>query len=193
MPAFVLASGSPRRRAFLEELGYRPEVLTSDIPEVPAAHESAEACARRLSGEKASAVYARRPDAVVLAADTVVTIGGRILGKPMNESDFSRMMALLSGATHEVITAVAISSAAGLDLLSVRTAVTFRPISVAEIDWYWGTGEPRDKAGGYALQGAGGAFITGISGSHSNVIGLPLVETVEMLDRAGIAPPWRRT
>jgi septum formation protein len=192
MVAFVLASASPRRRQFLEELGFRPEIVPADIDETPRLDEEVSSYVRRLAAEKARAVAVLRPDAVVLAADTIVTIEGQLLGKPAGAQAFSLMMQKLSGRTHQVLTAAAVCSPGkALREVVASTDVTFRQLSAAEIDWYWTTGEPRDKAGGYALQGLGGAFVRSIAGSHSNVIGLPLVETLELLQEVGIPSPWQ--
>jgi septum formation protein len=191
MTALVLASGSPRRLQYLRELGYSPEVVPANVDETPLPPETAEDCARRLARAKARAVGVRRPEAVVLAADTVVVIGPDVLGKPADEQHFVSMMERLSGRPHQVITAVAVRGREGhLYETAVTSDVTFRPLTPAEIAWYWRSGEPRDKAGGYALQGLGGAFVERIDGSHSNVVGLPLVEAIALLSRAGVPPPW---
>lgn len=191
MPPLVLASGSPRRRQFLTDLGFDFQVVPSNADETQLAGEPAAIYAQRLARSKAAAVAKQVPGSVVLAADTIVVRDGEVLGKPENEADFRRMMQLLSGRTHDVITAVAIHRPDGHHAeIAVDTRVTFRTLSEGEIRWYWHTGEPKDKAGGYAIQGKGGAFITTISGSHSNVIGLPLVETLTLLESAGVRPPW---
>jgi septum formation protein len=131
---------------------------------------------------------------VVLAADTIVTIDGRLLGKPRHLDDALNMLRTLSGRTHEVLSGVVARSVGGpIHTRVVSTRVTFRTLTDDEIRWYWDTGEPRDKAGSYAIQGIAGAFIASIEGSHSSVIGLPLVETVDLLRAAGLAPPWERT
>lgn len=127
---------------------------------------------------------------LVLAADTVVSIDGRVLGKPEGFEDFQLTMKTLSGNWHQVTTAVALWSRGKLRDVLVRTRVRFVQLSDAEIAWYWRTGEPLDKAGGYGLQGKGGAFVEEIAGSHSNVIGLPLRETLNLLLDAGAAIPW---
>jgi septum formation protein len=124
----------------------------------------------------------------VLAADTVVVVDGLLLGKPADAVDAKRMLALLSGREHEVVTAVVLArTGERLDRV-VSTRVTFLALGESQIDWYVATGEPFDKAGGYGLQGRAAAFISTIAGSHTNVIGLPLAETCELLDRAGLAP-----
>lgn len=191
MPTLLLASGSPRRRQFLTDLGFAFRVSPAGIDESVRPGEHAKVYAARLARTKAEAPREAPADAVVLAADTVVTLGGEIFGKPENQADFRRMMGRLSGATHEVITAVAVRSSSATLEAQVSTRVTMRALTAAELDWYWASGEPTDKAGGYALQGIAGAFVTRVDGSHSNVIGLPLVETISLLEQAGVRPPWR--
>jgi septum formation protein len=171
-------------------VGLAAEVVPGDVDESTLPGEPAEACAQRLARSKAAVVALRRPEAIVLAADTIVTIDGLLLGKPLDEADFRRTLALLSGRTHRVITAVAVRRANDLLEQAVCSDVSMRSIPDRELSWYWQTGEPRDKAGGYALQGAGGVFIERVNGSHSNVIGLPLLETLALLERAGLDMPW---
>lgn len=187
--ALVLASGSPRRRALLEEQGLSFEVVASAVPEIVAPGEDAAAYTCRVAREKAVAVAALRPAAVVLAADTEVVFGGAILGKPVDPDHARALLARLAGNVHEVITGVCVRGPAGEERFAVRTAVRFRPIDEAEIRWYVATGEPLDKAGAYAIQGRGGAFVEAIYGSFTNVIGLPVAETLAALARAGIRPP----
>lgn len=191
MPTLLLASGSPRRRQFLTDLGFAFGVSPAGIDESVLPGEHAKVYAARLARTKAEAPREAPHDAVVLAADTVVTLGGEIFGKPESAADFRRMMGRLSGATHEVITAVAVRTSSATLEAQVSTRVTMRALTAAELDWYWASGEPTDKAGGYALQGIAGAFVTRVDGSHSNVIGLPLVETIALLEQAGVRPPWR--
>ena len=176
----ILGSGSPRRQQLLQQLGV---VFTSDAPDVDEsllADESPVEYVLRLAVTKARAVVSRHPGSVVLGADTTVFNDGNILGKPRSKEDGMAMLEALSGATHEVVSGVAIV-AEREEVFSVISKVTFRRLDAAEIDWYWETGEPADKAGGYGLQGAGGAFVETIEGSYSNVIGLPLAETVRVL------------
>jgi len=191
MTPLVLASASPRRRQLLEELGFVLEIIPADIDETWRRDEPADTYARRLAITKAGSVA--QPGRAVLAADTVVSLDAAVLGKPVDQADFRRTMGLLSGKTHQVFTAVAVKSPTLEASIVVATSVSFRMLSGAEIEWYWGTGEPRDKAGGYAIQGKGGAFVARIDGSHSNVIGLPLVETLELLKQAGVRAPWAAT
>ncbi len=192
MTALVLASASPRRRELLARLSITFEVDAAATDESVQPGEPAEVYVRRVAQEKARTVAARRPGALVLAADTTVVLGAEILGKPESEAQARQMLQRLSGATHRVLTAVALAGAgapAGA-VTRVETQVEFRPLSASEIAWYVSTGEPLDKAGSYAIQGAGGAFVRAIRGSHSNVVGLPLVETLELLAAHGWTPPW---
>lgn len=185
----ILASGSPRRRHFLETLGLTFEVHPAELDETPHPGEGAHAYVERLALEKAAAVGRRFPDAVVLAADTTVVRDDQVLGKPATEEEAISMLRSLSGRTHEVLTGVAVGGrASGVTVVS--TQVRMRALSDAELRWYARTGEPMDKAGAYALQGIAGAFVESISGSHSNVVGLPLVETLQLLGKAGVTFPW---
>lgn len=187
--SLVLASASPRRRDLLGQLGLRFTVAAADLDETPRPNEPPEAYVLRLAREKAQAVAGRFPGAWVLAADTTVVLGTELLGKPRDEAEARDMLSRLSGRTHEVHTGVAVSGRAD-EALVVRTRVTFRTLSAGEIAWYAGTGEPLDKAGAYAIQGKGGFLVAGIEGSPTNVIGLPLVETLALLTRAGVPLPW---
>jgi septum formation protein len=186
----VLASASPRRRELLGQLGLAFEVSAADIDETPHLGEAAPAYVLRLAREKARTVATRNPGAWVLAADTTVVLGEELLGKPRDTSEVREMMTRLSGRTHEVQTGVALAGPSGGDSLVVRTRVTFRVLSPEEIAWYASTGESLDKAGGYAIQGKGGFLVAGIEGSPTNVIGLPLGETLGLLARAGVPLPW---
>ena len=185
----LLASASPRRRQLLQELGLRFEVQAADIDESVGPGEAPHDYVARVAHEKAAVIARREPGAVVLAADTSVVLGDVILGKPNSAEHAAQLLASLSGRTHVVLTAVALEGEAR-GATVVETRVVFRPLTGKEIHWYVQTGEPLDKAGAYALQGAGGAFVTRIEGSVSNVVGLPLVETLALLQRAGIAMPW---
>ncbi len=195
-PSFdlVLASASPRRRELLERAGLVVQVAPTDLDETPASGETAVDLARRLASAKCDAATARMaaeanaPDAAlaVLAADTLVTIGGVILGKPRDAHDARDMLRRLAGRRHEVVTAYRIrrGAAPAIDR-AVTTAVTFRLIDDAEVEAYVASGEWRGKAGGYALQGIAAAFVTELRGSHTNVIGLPLAEVLGDLRAAG--------
>lgn len=186
--SFVLASASPRREALLSQLGLRFTIDAPDIDETPRNAESAEAYVERVARTKASTVAARQ-QLPVLAADTAVVVDGEVLGKPDNEQHAHAMLKRLSGREHRVLTAVAIDGAVKSAAL-VETVVSFRALSPAEISWYVSTGEGKDKAGGYASQARAGAFIASMRGSPTNVIGLPLAETLALLQTAGIGMPW---
>jgi septum formation protein len=186
----VLASASPRRRELLGQLGLRFDVSAADIDETPYPGEAAGDYVLRLAREKARAVAARVPGAWVLAADTTVALGGELLGKPRDAAEAREMLGRLSGRTHEVHTGVALAGPPVEHALVVCSRVTFRALSAAEIAWYAGSGEPLDKAGSYAIQGKGGFLVASVEGSPTNVIGLPLGETLELLGRAGIPLPW---
>lgn len=184
----MLASASPRRRELLARLGVRPVIRPVDLDETPRPGEPPGTLAVRLARAKAAAGWeARAGDTeVVLGADTVVTLDGRSLGKPRDDADAHRLLRTLAGRTHTVLTAVAVRSVSGhLDQL-VATRVRFRELSDPEVAWYVATGEPADKAGGYALQGAGAVLVEALEGPDTNVIGLPLAATVELLRRSGL-------
>jgi septum formation protein len=188
----VLASASPRRRHLLEMLGIAHEVLPSDVDEARVPGEVPEAMAVRLAAAKALAGLAQRPDRLVLAADTVVTIDDQVLGKPEDTADAERMLAILSGRSHRVITAVALALPGG----EVRerydvTHVWFRELSPDTIAAYVATGEPMDKAGSYGVQGYGAVLVERVDGDFFGVMGLPLRLVVELLDAAG--QPYRFT
>lgn len=200
VPRLILASASPRRRELLALLGVAFEVEAADVDEAVRTGEAPRVYVERLAREKAQAVAARHPGAFVLAADTSVVVDEEILGKPgASSEEGERMLRRLSGRVHQVMTGIACAlspwgegQGAGLRLSStvVTTYVRFKPLTDAEIAWYLSTREGQDKAGGYALQGHAGAFITELTGSPSSVIGLPLAETAALLERAGYPLPW---
>lgn len=185
-----LASASPRRQKLLTDAGYVFEVDAADIDEnaYPLALTPPQ-IAEHLAKEKARVVAGRHPNGVVLAADTVVTFGDRVLGKPLDEADALRMLALLSGTTHIVITGVAVVREGGVIIRSSRvmTAVRMRMLRPPELSSYIATGDWRGKAGGYGIQDRD-PFVTRISGSQTNVVGLPMKLTRQMLGEAGIVP-----
>lgn len=191
MPApmrhLVLASTSPRRRELLARIGLTPSrVAAPEIDETPLKGESPRAYVARLAESKARAVE-RAADEVVLAGDTTVAVGRRILEKPADEADLRRMLALLSGRRHHVYSGVCVVDADGRARARVAdTVVAFKRLTPAEIDWYVASGEGMGKAGGYAIQGRAEIFVRFLSGSHSNVVGLPLFETRALLTAAGI-------
>ncbi|MGK0149067.1 Maf family protein [Pseudomonas putida] len=188
MTPLYLASGSPRRRELLTQIGVPFSVVSAPIDETPLPDESAPAYVERLARAKAAAGLACiEGQAVVLGADTAVVLDGRILGKPENREDALAMLADLSGREHHVLTAVALSDGPRVQSLCVTSKVRFRAISAEEAQRYWASGEPADKAGGYAIQGLGAVFVTGLFGSYSAVVGLPLSETAELLGQFGIA------
>lgn len=167
----VLASGSPRRRELLAQLGRPFDVIAPEIDESPRVAESPADLVRRLAVTKAEAVSRLRPESVVIGADTIVVLDGEVMGKPVDAADASRMLHLLSGRTHDVLTAVAVVPGG---CVTEQTAVTFRHLTGVEIDEYVATGEPLDKAGAYGIQGLGGDLVSFIVGSRDNVVGLPM-------------------
>lgn len=184
----MLASASPRRRELLAQLDVAFDVAAPDVDETPRDGEQPAELVRRLARDKAAAVARARPDAVVVAADTVVDVDGVGLGKPASDDEARRMLRLLSARRHLVHTGVAVAAGARVAVTEViTTAVEFVALTEATVDWYVATGEPRDKAGAYAIQGHGGVLVRRIEGSASNVVGLPLAELATML--AAATPP----
>jgi septum formation protein len=183
----VLASASPRRLDLLARIGVVPDrVEPADVDESVKAGEQPRGHAQRLAQEKAAAVAVRNPNALVLAADTVVAVGRRILPKVENEATLRHCMALLSGRRHRVLTGVALALPGGeIRTRLVETMIAMKRLSADEIDYYASHGEWRGKAGGYALQGYGEVYVRHIAGSYSNVVGLPLAETRQLLKSAG--------
>jgi septum formation protein len=173
-PKLVLASSSPRRAEILTSLGIPFTVEAADIDETPRPGEAPGETAARLAAAKAAAVAARCPGAWVLAADTLVVLGEAVLGKPFDDSEAARMLTLLSGRDHRVVTGVCLlSNTLPGTTLNEWSRVRFAALSEEEVRWYVATGEPRDKAGAYAVQGLGARFIESIDGSFTNVMGLP--------------------
>lgn len=175
----ILASGSPRRRELLGDMGIEFEIDVPDVDETVAG--APDEMVRVLAERKARAVAAKRSEGLIVAADTLVALDGRALGKPVDDEEAKEMLSSLSGRTHDVFTGVCVMDAAsGRCMVEAdRTGVCFREVSNEEIESYVATGEPRDKAGAYAIQGGAGAFVSGYEGSRTNVIGLP----VELLDK----------
>jgi septum formation protein len=192
-PRLVLASASPRRSALLARLGVTPAVHPADVDETVRPGEAPDELVVRLARTKVTTV-ARAvadggdpvADVVVLAADTEVVLDGQVLGKPEGRADAGAMLRRLAGRSHQVTTGLAVVRGDAVEVDRVTTVVTFRPLTDAEVAWYLATGEPAGKAGGYALQGAGAALVERIEGSDTNVIGLPLAETVALLRRVGL-------
>jgi septum formation protein len=171
----VLASASPRRADLLREAGIAFQIAPADIDESERVGESPEAYVERLAREKAEAVWRSRPAAFVLGADTTVVADDQILAKPLDSADAARMLRLLAGRSHRVLTGVCLMGPSGYNRGAVvSTVVTFGPLSEADVAWYVGTGEPLDKAGAYAVQGGASRFVQRIDGSFSNVVGLPM-------------------
>lgn len=196
MTLLYLASGSPRRRELLTQIGVPFSTVSAAIDETPLPNESPVAYVERLAREKARAgreqLLMSTPASAfcVLGADTTVVLNERILGKPIDEADALAMLMALSGREHEVLTAIAILDEGRCETRVVRSSVRFRNISKQEASLYWASGEPRDKAGGYAVQGLAAVFVSGLNGSYSAVVGLPVCETAELLGHFGI-PCWQ--
>ncbi len=193
IPDIYLASRSPRRRELLDQIGVRHQPISVAVPELRREGESPADYVQRLAKEKSLAglVAVEQQGLVakpVLGADTLVVCDGQVMEKPASADDAALMLRQLSGRSHEVMTAVALSQGDRLELALAVTEVRFRVISEAEITAYWATGEPADKAGGYAIQGLGAVFVKAISGSYSNVVGLPLETTLVLLDSFSV--PW---
>jgi septum formation protein len=186
MRRLVLASASPRRRELLTQAGYIFEVRPPHVIEDLRPEEDAIAYVVRLARDKAQAVFTaiNDPDAIVLGADTTVTLDGHILAKPEDAVDAARMLRMLSGRTHRVITGVAIATAKGVEVAAEVTGVQFRTLSDEEIAAYVATGEPTDKAGAYGIQGLAAKWIPRVEGCYFNVVGLPLALVATMLEQA---------
>ena len=187
-----LASRSPRRNELLARLDRPFQALDLHVPEVRAPAESAADYVQRVAADKARAglaLVAHDPDAVVLGSDTEVVLDGRVFGKPVDADDARAMLRALAGRTHQVMTAVVVVGAGGLDSELVISEVTFAPIDAADIAAYVATGEPLDKAGAYAIQGGAERWIEHLSGSYSGVMGLPLLHTDRLLARCGVPVP----
>jgi nucleoside triphosphate pyrophosphatase len=188
-PKLVLASGSPRRRTLLSAAGLSFSVLESGLDERRRPGELPAEFALRMARDKAAAVSRRIMDAIVLGADTVVEIEGKILGKPTNDDDARAMLGMLSGRTHLVVTAFAIAQAGAiLEAAAVESRVRFHELGAAEIDAYIATGDPFDKAGGYGIQDRGAKFTADVEGARDNVMGLPMREVLAALARHGVLP-----
>ena len=182
----ILASGSPRRRELLAKMGYTFEICTPDVDEHVAGH--ARDIVHTLARRKAQAAAAHYTDGVIIASDTLVSLDGAPLGKPADAKEAHAMLAALSGREHEVFTGVCVLDVktGQSETRTVRTGVTFREISAAEIDAYIATGEPMDKAGAYAIQGGAAPFVARLDGEYENVVGFPVAEVREMLSGFGM-------
>jgi len=193
MATLYLASGSPRRRELLTQIGVPFVTQIVPIDENTLPNEAPTAYVERLARAKAQAGLAAlgdRPDAVVLGADTAVVLDGRILGKPVDRGEALATLRALSGRTHQVLTAVAVADATRARACVVTSRVSLRALSDAEIEAYWASGEPHDKAGSYGIQGLAAVFVSQLQGSYSAVVGLPLCETAELLAEFAI-PCWQ--
>ena len=181
----ILASESPRRQALLDDLGIPFRVVAPRVEEIPRVGEPPAVFSKRMAQEKARAAAQWYPNEWVLGADTIVALGKRILGKPDSLREAKKFLEALNNRTHEVITSFCIINDSLKKALarSVYTRVTFKRFSRWEIDWYLGTGEPLDKAGAYAIQGRGSFLVREIKGSYTNVVGLPLTEVLEALEK----------
>lgn len=187
MAQIYLASSSPRRAELLRQIGISFEVVVPRIDETPLEMELPATYVKRISAAKARDVHnsagAHLP---VLAGDTVVVLQGTLMGKPRDRDDGLKMLALLSGNTHQVISAVSLCQGNVQETVTTETLVRFRKLTREQREKYWQTGEPWDKAGGYGIQGLGAVLVESITGSYSGVVGLPLMETAELLSRFGI-------
>lgn len=193
MLSLILASQSPRRADILSLMGYSFSTRAADADESSLDHESPLQLVARLAQLKAQTVKQSLnndtiKETVVLAADTIVVINHLVLGKPADKAEFSTMMQALSANTHTVMTAISVCHGEEIKTMTICTDVTFCQLSDSDIDSYWASGEPRDKAGGYGIQGVGGQFVKAINGSYSAVVGLPMVETKELLEEFGVRP-----
>ena len=185
-PSLRLASASPRRRELLASIGVAVEVAPADIDETPLEDEAPAAYVERLARRKAQ-VGAEGTTLPTLGSDTAVVVDRHILGKPRDREDAIAMLSALSGTTHEVVTGIAVTGPQGMLSTHVVTRVTLRELQPDEIEAYWRSGEPVDKAGAYAIQGLAAIFVERIEGSHSAVVGLPLFETAKLLTRQGVS------
>ncbi len=188
-PDLLLASSSPRRRELLDQIGVRYRVVAVDVPEVPLPGEKPEAYVTRLAETKARTGADREAGCPALGADTIVVNNNAIMEKPRDQAHAAEMLNQLSNRTHQVMTAVSLCQGARQETRLNTTEVDFRVLSPEEIEQYWHTGEPCDKAGAYGIQGLGGVFVREIRGSYSAVVGLPLYET-QILLREFSVPVW---
>ena len=182
----IMASSSPRRRELLDQIQVSYKVLPVNIDESHMPGETAEQFVMRMAIEKAAASYEQNPHCVALGSDTIVAIGSTILGKPENKAHAIEILSLLSGNTHQVMTAVAIHCSEYKECVMSVSEVEFTELTRQQIEAYWDTGEPVDKAGAYGVQGIAAQFIKNISGSYSGIMGLPLFETAQLLEKSGI-------
>jgi len=183
----ILASQSPRRAELLKQIGIPFSQYSVDIDETVQVDDKPQEYVQRMAREKSNLGFQRAQSAqLVLGADTIVVANNNILGKPKDKTDSIRMLSMLSNNTHQVFTAISITSPTHQKNLIVETQVCFGPLSSQQMSWYWQTGEPQDKAGSYGIQGLGGQFVKHIKGSYSAVVGLPLYQTRMLLTEFGI-------
>jgi septum formation protein len=185
-PQVILASASPRRRELLDLVGIAHDVQPADIDETYRDGEEAAEHASRLAREKGATIAARHPEAIVVSADTIVLIDGLVLGKPRDEADAARMLSMLGGQTHVVLTAVAVTYRGEVRSAVESVRVTFRPLDDERIGAYIATTEPMDKAGAYGIQGFGATLVERIDGDYFAVMGLPLARMVDLLQEIGV-------
>lgn len=183
MAHIILASSSPRRQELLTQLGLDFEIYSPDVDEAVQEGEVVEHYVERLARAKAQVVLAQFPDAIVIAADTSLSFAGKIIGKPESKQHAFEIWSALSGQWHDVYSGLCVATSAQMLSTAVRTQVEFQQLSHAEMEKYWATGEPIGKAGAYAIQGIAAQYIPQIRGSYSNVVGLPLYETAQLLER----------
>ncbi len=186
--SIVLASASPRRREILSQMGVAHSLAEHSVDEVAYAGESAVDFVQRLALEKALSVQASNPQMTlpILGSDTIVVCDQQVLGKPVDRADALRMLALLSGRQHQVLSAVALCLGARSKVILSLSDVSFKPLNQQERELYWASGEPIGKAGAYAIQGLGGMFVSALAGSFSGVMGLPVFETAQLLAEFGV-------
>ena len=181
MADIILASSSPRRRELLSQLGLDFQVYSPEIDETRLPNEAVAHYVKRLACEKAAVVLEKYPNAVIIAADTSISIAEHVLGKPRDKADAFAMWHLLSGKKHDVFSGVCVLTSQQNHSIVVQTQVEFQQLSLDDMEHYWATGEPIGKAGAYAIQGIAAQYIPSIHGSYSNVVGLPLYETAQLL------------
>ncbi|MBE1300261.1 MAG: septum formation inhibitor Maf [Alteromonadaceae bacterium] len=185
----ILASSSPRRAELLQQLNIEFIQRAADIDETALEGENPEQMVLRLAIAKAKEVLEKSPHGqFALGSDTIGLLNGKVLVKPTDKTDFVQMMRSMSGQVHQVLTSVALCTANEHRALCVTSDVEFKELGDVEIEWYWASGEPQDKAGGYAIQGLGAQFVKQIKGSYSAIMGLPLYETVELMKQMGCSP-----
>lgn len=183
MAHIILASSSPRRQELLKQLGLEFESYAPEIDESVQYNETVEAYVERLACEKANTILQQFPQSIIIAADTSVSVDGKIIGKPESKQHAFDIWSTLSGRSHDVFSGICVAAPNAIHSCVVKTSVEFQTLSMADMELYWATGEPLGKAGAYAIQGIAAQFIPRIDGSYTNVVGLPLFETIQLLKR----------